>query len=210
MQNQTPNKMGRKRDPSRDAAILEATLEVLSDTGYERLTTDLVAARAKAGKGALYRRWDSKEALVLDAVAHLKRKHIDVIPLPDTGTLRGDLLALFKAEPSEVAERKLKIFAGVSSMLSRFPDLGDSVNQVMAGPWIEIYQVLMKRARVRGEIPASADIPTLSQIVPSMAAYRALILRKPFNKTFLISMIDGVLMPALGISKKTKQQNRGN
>lgn len=197
-------RMGRKRDPSRSEDILDAALEVLFDVGYDGLTVDLVAARAKAGKGTLYRRWDSKEALVLEAIAHLKRTQIDAISLPDTGTLRSDLLALFKPEPAELAARKLKILGGVSSMLSRYPELGDSVNQVMAEPWTEIYGALMKRARDRGEIPASADIATLSAIVPSMAAYRALILRKPFDRKFLISMIDGVLMPALGILPKAK------
>lgn len=58
---------GRPLDSSRDAAILEAALEGLAQRGYDLLTMDAIAARARAGKGALYRRWPSKAALVADA-----------------------------------------------------------------------------------------------------------------------------------------------
>ena len=56
---------GRKRDASRDVAILQATLSVLAETGYERMTTDMVAARAGASKATMYRRWPSKAELVI-------------------------------------------------------------------------------------------------------------------------------------------------
>ena len=59
---------GRPPDPNREAAILRAALEGLAEYGYDRLTMDEIAARARAGKGALYRRWSSKAALVVDAV----------------------------------------------------------------------------------------------------------------------------------------------
>jgi len=58
---------------------------------------------------------------------------------------------------------------------------------------------LMQRAAARGEIPASADIATLSRIVPIAAAYRALVLRKDFEADFLTTMIDRVLLPAFGL-----------
>ncbi len=57
----------------------------------------------------------------------------------------------------------------------------------------------MERALARGEISASADIATLSQVIPSMAAYRSLVQRKSFERAFLVSMVDGVILPALGI-----------
>jgi hypothetical protein len=57
--------------------------------------------------------------------------------------------------------------------------------------------VLMRRAIERGEIPASADIGTLSRVIPSMAAYRGMVQRKPFDLAFLVSMVDGVVLPAV-------------
>ena len=63
---------------------------MLAETGYDGMTIDMVAARAKAGKATLYRRWASKAELVLDAVACMKSSDVDLDRLPDTGTLRGD------------------------------------------------------------------------------------------------------------------------
>src|SRR3954467_1290919 len=91
-----PRKLGRRRDHTRDAEILDAALEVLAETGYDGMTIDMVAARAKAGKATLYRRWASKSDLVIDAVGCMKKGVYDLDNLPDTGSLRGDLLALIK------------------------------------------------------------------------------------------------------------------
>src|SRR6266436_5948028 len=66
--------IGRPRDETRDAAILEATIAVLSDVGYDRLTIDAVATKAKASKATVYRRWQNKAGLVVDALATLKHK----------------------------------------------------------------------------------------------------------------------------------------
>ena len=64
----------------------------------------------------------------------------------------------------------------------------------------------MKRAVERGEADSSADIHTLSRVIPSMAAFRSAMLRKPFAKEFLLSLVDGVLMPALGIKEDKRSK----
>jgi AcrR family transcriptional regulator len=190
---------GRRRDHSRDPEILAAAIEVLAETGYDGMTIDMVAARAKAGKATLYRRWSSKAELVIDAVACMKRGDIDLANLPDTGTLRGDLVAMIKPHAIEDGERKLRIMAGLMSMLSRDPGLAEAVNAAIVEPRAAVNRVLMRRAADRGEISADCDIETLSLIAPSMAAYRVLVLKKPVNREFLISLIDGVLLPAVGL-----------
>jgi AcrR family transcriptional regulator len=201
---------GRRRDHARDPEILRAALEVLAETGYDGMTIDMVAARARAGKATLYRRWPSKAELVIDAVACMKKGDFDLANLPDTGTLRGDLLAMIKPHTIEDGERKLQIIAGLMSMLSRDPGLAEAVNAAIVEPRAAVNRVLMRRAADRGEISPDADIETLSLVTPSMAAYRVLILRKPVDRTFLITLIDGVLLPALGLgpgSQATKTQN---
>ncbi|PPU06357.1 TetR/AcrR family transcriptional regulator [Xanthomonas arboricola] len=188
---------GRRRDPARDAVILEAAIEVLAERGYEGMTMDLVAQRAKAGKATVYRRWKSKADLVVDAVAHAKRGQVDPDALPDTGTLRGDLLAMFKPRSTTEAQRTLQLMAGLAAVLAQHPELADAGNTAIVEPWVVANRVLMQRARARGELSAHADIECAAQVVPSMAAYRALIQRKPFDLAFLVRMIDGVLLPAL-------------
>lgn len=200
---------GRRRDHSRDPEILDAALQVLAETGYDGMTIDMVAARARAGKATLYRRWPSKAELVIDAVACMKKGDFDPANLPDTGTLRGDLVAMIKPPAIEDGERKLQIVAGLISMLSREPGLAEAVNAALVEPRAAANRILMRRAAERGEIAADSDIETLAHVTPSMAAYRVLILRKPVDRAFLLSLIDGVLLPALGLpgAPATKTQN---
>ena len=192
-----PATLGRKRDRTRDATILDATLEVLAEVGLTGLTMDMVATRAGAGKATIYRRWTSKTELVIDAVEHLKRIQVDLEDLPDTGTLRGDLLGLFKPPSIEETERRLKSMAGLASLLSQDQALADAANAAVIQPWAEAHYTLMQRAAQRGEIAADADLSTLSKVLPSMAAYRTLVQRQPFDQDFLLSMVDGVILPAL-------------
>lgn len=192
-------RLGRKRDHTRDADILDAALEVLAETGYDRMTMDMVAARAKAGKATVYRRWASKGELVVDAIACMKKNDIDFEHLPDTGTLRGDLVAMIKPHAIEDGERKLQIMAGLTSMLARDPDLVDAVTAAIVEPRASLNRLFMRRAIERGEISAETDVETLAMLMPSMTAYRVLILQQPVDRAYLLSLIDGVLLPAVGI-----------
>jgi AcrR family transcriptional regulator len=194
------HKLGRKRDLTRDPAILEAALEVLAETGYDGMTIDMVAARAKAGKATLYRRWPSKAELVVDAVSCMKNADIDLDNLPDTGTLRGDLVAMIKAPSIRDGETKLKVMAAVVSMLSKNPELADVANRAIVEPRLAVNRILFRRAMERGEIPADTDVEILALLSPSMAAYRVLMMRKPITRDFAISVIDGVILPAVGLA----------
>lgn len=192
-----PVARGRKRDASRDGAILDAAIDVLGEVGYAGMTVDMVALRAKAGKATVYRRWSSKEELVLEAVARMKRSQVDLDQLPDTGTLRGDLLALFKPDTAEEDTRRRKAVGGLASMISHHSAFAELADSALVQPWADAHRTLMQRAVDRGEIPASADVKTVCLILPTMAAYRALVQGKPFDRDFLVSNVDGVLLPAL-------------
>ena len=193
-------KLGRKRDHSRDQEILDAALDVLIETGYDGMTVEMVATRAKAGKATLYRRWASKSDLVLDAVACMKSNEIDLDALPDTGTLRGDLIAMIKPPSIRDGERKLKLLTGIASMLARSPELADAAYAALVEPRASVNRVLFTRAIDRGEISADVDIEKLCMIGPALVAYSVLMLRKPVDREFLISNIDGVILPAAGLS----------
>jgi AcrR family transcriptional regulator len=192
-------KLGRKRDHTRDQDILDAALAVLSETGYDGMTIDMVAAKAKAGKATLYRRWPSKAELVIDAVACMKRRDVSLDDLPDTGTLRGDLLAMARPHSVEDSERKIQVMAGVMSLLTRSPELTDTVKAAIVEPRAEINRIFLRRAIARGEIPADANIEMLAILTSSLAFYRTMILRKPIDREFLVSVIDDIFLPAAGV-----------
>jgi AcrR family transcriptional regulator len=192
-------KLGRKRDHTRDPEILQCAIEVLAEVGYEGMTVEMVATRAKAGKATLYRRWASKEELVIEAVACLKRADVAELSLPDTGTLRGDLVAMIKPHSMEDSERKLKVMGGLMSLVTRNPEMADAVNEMIVAPRAAINRTLFQRAIDRGEITVPCDLDTLSMISTSMVAYRTLVLRKIVDRDYMLSIIDGVILPAVGI-----------
>jgi AcrR family transcriptional regulator len=195
-------KLGRKRDLTRDPEILEAALAVLAETGYDGMTIDMVATRAKAGKATIYRRWASKGELVIDAISCMKQGQVDYDHLPDTGTLRGDLLAMIKPHSIQDGKRKLQIMAGLMSAISRDPGLAEAAHAAIVDPRATANRILLQRAIERGEIPADTDVERLSLISPSMAAYRTMILQKTVDREFLVSLIDGVILPAVGLGSQ--------
>lgn len=194
-------KLGRKRDHSRDPEILDAALDVLAETGYDGMTIDMVAARAKAGKATLYRRWASKTELVLDAVACMKSSGQDLTSPPDTGTLRGDLVAMVKSPTIAESERKLKVMAGIVSMIARDPELAVAAHEALVEPRAAANRIIFQRAIDRGEISADSDVETLCTIGSAMAAYRTLMLRQRVDRDFMVDVIDRIILPAAGIPR---------
>lgn len=186
-------RMGRKRDLSRNGPILEAALEVLAEFGYERMTTDMVAARARASKATLYRRWPSKAELVVEAVQSLD----DGVErtLRDTGSLEGDLAALIRA-PDDASAWKLQIMAGLLSMLPRNPDLARVVRRRLVEPHITIMRELLERARSRGEIAADRNLDVLALVLPAISAYRLIVDGEHIDRRFARLVVKEVLAPA--------------
>lgn len=189
---------GRKRDHSRDLAILDAVLDVLAEQGYDGMSMDAVASRAKAGKATVYRRWPSKAHLVHDAIVRMAQQDVDLESLPDTGSLRGDIVALTR--PDAFGERRLKVIAGLTSMLaSDRTGLGAAAYTASVAVWVAANRVALERAVDRREIAASADLALLSRLIPSMCMYRVAVERIALDPDFTYGLIDRVLLPAVDL-----------
>ena len=105
----------------REAEILTATMEVLADVGYDRLTMDAVAQRAKASKATLYRRWNGKVSLVIDALHH-HHQHDSPPVVVDTGSLRGDLIESFCGHGGLTDKPELDAFGAILTAVMRDPE----------------------------------------------------------------------------------------
>jgi AcrR family transcriptional regulator len=192
--------MGRKRDQTADTRIIEAAIEILAESGFDVMTMDMVAARAKAGKATVYRRWASKAELVRDALIWMSRTSVELGNLPDTGSLRGDLLAVLKPYSTDHGERKFRVLAGLGSFFSEHRKAAEDAMAGIFGPWTAVNRALMLRSVERGELAENADIDMACQIVVSMTSYRSLTQSKPFDRAFYGKLLDNILLPAL--SKK--------
>ncbi|GAB6902007.1 TetR/AcrR family transcriptional regulator [Kineosporia succinea] len=188
---------GRRRDPAREAQILQATLDVLAETDYADVTIEMVAARAGAGRHTIYRRWAGKDELILAAIACVDSSDLGADALADTGALRSDLLALLDPGWLGSGERRLRILSSVSAMMSRSPEALVAVREAIIEPSTAAYRVLIERAVARGEYAQPDSIEALAQVIPSMLTYRALFLQQSVDEEFVLSMVDGVLLAAL-------------
>jgi AcrR family transcriptional regulator len=188
-------KVGRKRDDSRDGVILDAALAVLAEFGYDGMTIDLVAARAGSARATVYRRWPTKADLVLDAVARLSRGDVHLDELPATGTLRGDMTAVILPLSDEEQQVRIRAVTGLLALAKGDERLAGAAIGAGIGPWIEVNRILIQRAIDRGEFPPG-DVVTLAEVIPMMVVSRA-VQRLPITREWSIALIDGVIIPAL-------------
>lgn len=187
----------------REEEILDATVRLLVDVGYDKLTLDAVAAEARASKATLYRRWNSKAELVVDAVHRAKAcgGMLDV----DTGSLRGDLQALACRVGGLIDEVPLSVFAGLMSAMHHNPDLMTAVHERFLGPRVELAARVLERARERGEIGPEVDIRLLSAVLPAMVLHRRLVMGEPVDARFVTRVIDEIVVPAGHCSRPAAQ-----
>ena len=185
---------GRPLDPTRDAAILRAALEGLVEDGYDRLSMDQIAARAHAGKGALYRRWPSKAALVVDAIVawRLARSPADI---PDTGSLRGDLDASLQEMPDfDESDAMVGVLLGLVTAASRDSDLAAALQaHVLSVPRRAISDVLDRAVR-RGEISPNRDLSLVADMIIGLNLLRVLG-GQPIDRPFMQQVIDHLVLP---------------
>jgi AcrR family transcriptional regulator len=141
------------RGAARETAILQAVLELLAESGYDQLTIDAVAARARCSKATIYRRWPDKAALVITAV----RQHAGqpAMAVPDTGSLRSDLLAALQAMRSSLSGQDAALILGLLIAMHRDPELADVVRQQVLLAKREVFDAVIARAAARGDARAA-------------------------------------------------------
>jgi AcrR family transcriptional regulator len=182
---------GRQLDASRDAALREAALELLAEIGYDRLSIDAVAARAKASKMTIYRRWSGKAELVVDALTSLRKPG----EIPDTGSLRGDLQAMASRSDSPGTRFDAQLLLGLVTALARDPELRQVIREHFLGRGgIQLRQVF-ERAVARGEIPPGRNLDLLISIFPALCIHHLLIFGELPDASFTAQVMNDVIVP---------------
>jgi AcrR family transcriptional regulator len=181
----TEARRGRPRNEACTTDILTATLDLVAEVGIAALTVDAVAARAGVGKATIYRRWSSKEALMLDAWASCVRPP----EVPDTGSLADDLRALLGRFDSPLQDRDLqRVFPQMIAAARVKPEVADQYREFIAQRRIPMRTVL-ERAAARGEIDGAADLGVVHDLLVAPLLYRWLISDEPIDA----EVIDGVI-----------------
>jgi AcrR family transcriptional regulator len=178
----------------REDEILDATVAVVAELGYDRLTMDAVATAAKASKATLYRRWTSKAELVVDAISRAKG-----CPLPedvDTGSLRGDLISMSCGAGGFTDELPMSVIAGLLTALHRDSELQKAFRERFMAPRLHLTQNVYARAVERGEIGPDIDIELLAVTLPAVIVHHAYILGIEPTDDLILRVIDHVILPA--------------
>jgi AcrR family transcriptional regulator len=188
----------------REAEILEAALAVLADVGYDRLTMDAVAQKAKASKATLYRRWNGKVQLVIDALLmdHQKHHYTQQGPV-DTGTLRGDLIEAFCGHGGLTDKPEVDAFGAILTAITRDAEFAEAFRGQVLAPKLAGSKALFERAKERGEIRADVDIELLAPALAGIVLHRFFLVGERPTQALVESVIDQIILPAAGISHPT-------
>lgn len=160
---------GRPRDPTADRAILDASLDVLREQGFGGFTVDAVAARAGVGKATIYRRWSSKEELILAAAETV----VADVPTPDTGSIRDDLLVLAKAVAAHFGSKTAGcVAADLAAEATRSAE-ARALMQRFTSTRRKIALTIVRRAIERGELRSDVEADTVVDAIVGPIFYRA-------------------------------------
>lgn len=178
---------GRPRSPASEDALLQATLAILREDGYAGLTLDKVAARARASKTTIYRRWPKKENLLLAAFTSMPFSGV-----PDRGSVVAEMLelqlAILRGNRSRTFRGTFGLIAGICA---QFPELGLQFRPVMLRQRAPVEDVV-KRAIARGELPRDIDVafaveqfvgPFFTKVVYDWGDFDPAMLRRSISAT---------------------------
>ena len=188
-------KAGRPRSTAAHKAILNATLELFADEGFDAMSIEAIAARAGVGKTTIYRRWDSKEDLVLDAARSLRAE----FPFVDTGNLRDDLLHLLKLvwDMSERNSLLEKLWVRIIGESRANPDLFRFFYEHGLGLRLQHFRQAIEQAQARGEIRKDLDPLLVLDLIMGPLVSRLLLTgpldSAPHSGDFPEQMVDAVL-----------------
>jgi AcrR family transcriptional regulator len=159
------------------------------------MSMEAVASRAGVSKATIYRRWAGKTELVADAIARMHPQDEFADP-EDTGSLRGDLMALISTMFAKISGIDGGLFCGLAVAMRADSELGRLLDKGKRDYHERIQGLVVSRAKARGELPASADPPELMDVVVGVSLLH-LMSGRPLDSEFADHLVDRVLMPLL-------------
>jgi AcrR family transcriptional regulator len=190
--NAVPTDTRPRVEGDRELEILSAALEVMADVGYDRLTMDAVATRAKASKATLYRRWKTKADLVIEAILATKGPTV----IPDNGNLRQDLLDMFCGLGGMTEPKTINLLGSLITAIHRDEEFAAAYRRDFVGPKIEAARTIYQRAQERGELRSDIDVELLSAALPGIVLHRVYILGELPTPELIAKVIDQIILPA--------------
>jgi AcrR family transcriptional regulator len=187
----------RRRGEVLEKALLDAAWAELTETGYDDLTIEAVATRAGTSRAVLYRRWPSKQDLVLATLLdHVKS---DPVGMPNTGSLRGDVMALLKA----ANELRLRTAIVVFTRLGGFYRDADTnlaeLAAVVQGDRATVLDAIIEQAVARGEVKPGQISERVARVPVELFRYELMVRLQPVPDDVLEGIVDDVFLPLVDV-----------
>lgn len=183
----------RRRGQELEDALLDAAYAELIEGGLAAFTLDGVATRAQTSRPVLHRRWPTREELVVAAIRHHDERHRP--PIPDTGTLRGDLIAVLKG----ANQHRMQLIAPVLAQLSGvFLETGRTpaeLRRELIGDRVTSDDVIIQRAVDRGEIEPVT--PRVAALAFDLFRHEVLMTQAPVPDEVIEEIVDAIALPVL-------------
>jgi len=199
MTEQSQRTRQRRRGEELEAALLEAAWQELVETGFARLTMESVAARAKTGVAVLYRRWPNKDDLVIAAIHHYGSTH--PVEIPDTGSLRDDMIALLSGASTARVSFVAIITAAFSGLLSSTGLTPAQVREKVMADRPTWSDQIFARAHKRGEIDLDRIPPAVLTMPFDLMRHDMLMTYKPISPERVLAIVDDLFMPLVAINR---------
>ena len=187
-----PSRGGRPRDPSRDGVIRAAILRLLADVGYGALTMDAVASEAGVGKATIYRRWRTKQDLVVDTISDLNRAGSIT---PDTGSVEGDLREMMHQMVAIISGPTGAATLSLLSTMPHQPALAEAFREGPLAVWRDSYDVIWQRAEERGEVRPGLSRSTVAETTSALMVQRWLLTGEPVDDAYADEVLETVVLP---------------
>lgn len=199
-----PRPRGRPRSPDRDQAILEATLELLETFGYDQLRVQQIAHRAGVGLGAIYRRWPTKQILVVDVI-RFAGSHVTAVP--STGDPRQDLLAVIVEVARQMRGTSKAFLPGLLTAFRTEPEITAVVQTEIVNSIRTRFREVLGNAL--GEAVPDRDLRI--DIAPALLFFRLLLTEDTENTDQLaLEITDLLLGPPSPTRRRSPAKATGN
>lgn len=181
---------GRPRSEEAHAAILDASLALTREIGYDAVSIEAIAARAGVGKTTVYRRWASKELLITEAITRMVR----TVTVPDTGDVEQDVLALLRVTMAMYRDAATgPLLTGLVAAMARSEAVGDAVRSGFVMVARDAMRRVLRRGVERGQLKARLDESLALDLLSGPLFYRYLMLGKPIDDRFTCGVVSTVL-----------------
>jgi AcrR family transcriptional regulator len=192
----------RRRGAALEDAILDAAYAELTEAGFTAFSVEAVAFRARTGKASIYRRWNSKNDLVMDALCA-------ALPTPEACGISMDIddgvstfdalrgvahaIAAVITSPAGDAMRAIKCEAATD------PDLARLIDERFQAPRRAALLGLLRRGVERGEVRPEAATQLVADVVPAVLTHRVILQREPLTEADIAAMIEQVFIPLIEV-----------